>query len=194
MRTRAGGAHARAFVVCLDEPVNGSAMPAASSRTRRPGTRQRSRTCAHSGGPAPSSPYRASCSAAGSVTGSAMPTDPSDELSRPHPSHLRRDTMRRKDDVMSADTRLDELSVSGLGGSGLGGEIRCSVDTREYLGVSCIHQRWTNQPCRSGSTTCDVPETGPDLRHPICPRRSCVNALTRTPELPRTAAPQKPQQ
>ena len=130
----------------------------------------------------------------GSVTGSAMPTDPSDELSRPHPSHLRRDTMRRKDDVMSADTRLDELSVSGLGGSGLGGEIRCSVDTREYLGVSCIHQRWTNQPCRSGSTTCDVPETGPDLRHPICPRRSCVNALTRTPELPRTAAPQKPQQ
>jgi hypothetical protein len=45
--------------------------------------------------------------------------------------------MRRNDDVMSADTRLDELSVSGLGGSGLGGEIRCSVDTREYFtGVS----------------------------------------------------------
>src|SRR5206468_8436704 len=58
---------------------------------------------------------------AGSFTGSAMPTDPGDELSRPHPSHLRRDTTRRKDDVMSADTRLEELGVSGLGGSGLGG-------------------------------------------------------------------------
>src|SRR4051812_28688323 len=42
---------------------------------------------------------------------SAMPTDRSDELSRPHPSHLRRDTTRRKDDVMSADTRLEELGV-----------------------------------------------------------------------------------
>src|SRR3990170_4580615 len=46
---------------------------------------------------------------------SAMPTDPSDEFSRPHPSHLRRDTTRRKDDVMNADTRLEELGVSGLG-------------------------------------------------------------------------------
>lgn len=33
-----------------------------------------------------------------SVTGPAMPTDPGDELSRPHPSHLRRNTTRRKDD------------------------------------------------------------------------------------------------
>jgi hypothetical protein len=39
------------------------ATHALSSRTRRPSTRQRSRTCPHSGGPAPSSPYRASCSA-----------------------------------------------------------------------------------------------------------------------------------
>ena len=46
--------------------------------------------------------------------GSAMPTDPSDELSRPHPSYLRRGTTRRKDDVMSADTQLEELGMSGL--------------------------------------------------------------------------------
>ena len=41
-----------------------------------PARARRSRTRAPSGGPAPSSPYRASCSATGSVTGSAMPTDP----------------------------------------------------------------------------------------------------------------------
>src|SRR5690242_18363049 len=40
---------------------------------------------------------------------------PSDELSRPHPSHLRRDTTRRKDDVMSVGlSEVDETAFSGL--------------------------------------------------------------------------------
>jgi hypothetical protein len=65
-----------------------------------------------------------------------MPTDPSDELSRPHPSYLRRDTTRRKDDVMSADTRLKELGVSGLG----------EVDESAFSGLAerqLIHEQET---------------------------------------------------
>jgi RNA polymerase sigma-70 factor (ECF subfamily) len=78
-----------------------------------------------------------SCRAPGSVTGSAMPTDPGDELSRPHPSHLQRDTTRRKDDVMSADTRLEELGVSGLG----------EVDEPAFSGLAERHRRELHVHC-----------------------------------------------
>src|SRR4029453_11118905 len=76
-----------------------------------------------------------------------MPTDPSDELSRPHPSHLRRDTTRRKDDVMSADTRLEELGVSGLGESGLGGSGLGEVDEPAFSGLAERHRRELHVHC-----------------------------------------------
>src|SRR4051812_11810059 len=66
-----------------------------------------------------------------------MPTDRSDELSRPHPSHLRRDTTRRKDDVMSADTRLEELGVSGQG----------EVDEPAFSGLAERHRRELHVHC-----------------------------------------------
>src|SRR3712207_3923614 len=66
-----------------------------------------------------------------------MPTDPGDELSCPHPSHLRRDTTRRKDDVMSADTRLEELGVSGLG----------EVDEPAFSGLAERHRRELHVHC-----------------------------------------------
>jgi len=44
--------------------------------------------------------------------------------------------MRRKDDVMSADTRLEELGVSGLSGSGLGGSGLGEVDEPETVAVA----------------------------------------------------------
>ena len=40
--------------------------------------------------------------------------DPGDELLRPHPSYRREITTRRKDDAMSADTRVEERRMSGL--------------------------------------------------------------------------------
>jgi len=64
-----------------------------------------------------------------------MPTDPSDELSRPHPSHLRRDTTSRRDDVKGADTQL-ELGVSGLDESGLR-----EVDEPAFSRLSERHRR-----------------------------------------------------
>src|SRR5262245_6705242 len=71
-----------------------------------------------------------------------MPTDPGDELSRPRPSHLRRDTTRGKDDVMGADTRLEELGGSGLGGSGLG-----EVDEPAFSGLAERHRRELHVHC-----------------------------------------------
>src|SRR5262245_38213082 len=67
---------------------------------------------------------------------------PGDELSRPHPSHLRRDTTRRKDDVMGADTRLEELGVSDLGWSGLS-----TVDEPAFSGLVERHRRELHVHC-----------------------------------------------
>ena len=83
---------------------------------------------------------------------------PSDELSHPHPSHLRRDTMRRKDDAMSADTRLEELGeragrgrragVLGAGGAAPAGAARALLpDARVVRG-------------RRGHRAGDVPPPG----------------------------------
>jgi hypothetical protein len=89
-----------------------------------------------------------------------MPTDPSDELSRPHPSHIRRDMTMRKDDVMSADTRLEELGVSGLGEvdepafSGLLAKCRPGPAHRSTRnGSSMPERRTTTGRCESGSST-----------------------------------------
>jgi RNA polymerase sigma-70 factor (ECF subfamily) len=67
----------------------------------------------------------------------AAPTDHGDELSRQRPSHLRRDTTGRKDDVMSADTRLEELGLSGLG----------EVDEPEFSGLAQRHRRELHVHC-----------------------------------------------
>src|SRR6187431_3497612 len=50
------------------------------------------------------------------MAGSRTDTPPGDELSRPHPSYLRQDTTRRKDDVMGASgmAEVDEPAFSGL--------------------------------------------------------------------------------
>src|SRR5215207_9027349 len=113
-------------------------------RRREPGDSARASGPAPAPTPADPRPPRrtASGSASGSVTGSTMPTDPSDELSRPHPSHLRRDITRRKDDVMSADTRLEVLGVSGLGGSGLG-----EVDEPAFSSMAERHRRELHVHC-----------------------------------------------
>jgi RNA polymerase sigma-70 factor (TIGR02960 family) len=50
--------------------------------------------------------------------------------------------MRRKDDVMSADTRLEELGVSGLSGSGLG-----EVDEPAFSGLTERHRRELHVHC-----------------------------------------------
>jgi RNA polymerase sigma-70 factor (ECF subfamily) len=62
---------------------------------------------------------------------------PGDELSRPQPSYLRRDFTKRKDDVMGADTRLEELGVSGLG----------EVDEAAFSGLVERHRRELHVHC-----------------------------------------------
>jgi RNA polymerase sigma-70 factor (ECF subfamily) len=66
-----------------------------------------------------------------------MAIDPGDEFPRPPPSYLRRDTMRRKDDVMGADTRLAEMGVSGLG----------EVDEPAFSGLAERHRRELHVHC-----------------------------------------------
>lgn len=66
-----------------------------------------------------------------------MPTDCSDELSRPHPSYLQRDTTRRKDDVTSADMRLEDLGAKGLG----------EVDEPAFVGLAERHRRELHVHC-----------------------------------------------
>src|SRR4051812_43929038 len=66
-----------------------------------------------------------------------MPTAPRDELSRPPPSHLRLESTRRKDGVMSADTRLEGLGVSGLG----------EVDEPAFSGLAERHRRELHVHC-----------------------------------------------
>src|SRR6187200_1909919 len=61
----------------------------------------------------------------------------SDELSPPQPSYLCRDTMRRKDDAMSADTRLEELGVNRLG----------DVDEATFSGLAKKHERELHVHC-----------------------------------------------
>jgi RNA polymerase sigma-70 factor (TIGR02960 family) len=68
---------------------------------------------------------------------SARPADPGDELSRPHPSYLRRHTTRRKDDVMSTNTRLEELGGTGLG----------EVDEPAFSGLAERHRRELHVHC-----------------------------------------------
>src|SRR5687767_11184505 len=60
-----------------------------------------------------------------------------DEFSRPCPSHLRRDTTRRKDDVMGADMRLGESGVNGLG----------EVDEPAFSGLAERHRRELHVHC-----------------------------------------------
>src|SRR5690349_6669884 len=81
-----------------------------------------------------------------------MPTDPGDELSLPHPSHLRRTRRGGRMDVMSADTRVEELGVSGLGGSGLGGSGLGGsglgeVDEPAFAGLAERHRRELHVHC-----------------------------------------------
>jgi RNA polymerase sigma-70 factor (ECF subfamily) len=65
-----------------------------------------------------------------------------DELSRPHPSYLRRNTTRRKDDVMNADTRLEELGLSSMGVSSWG-----EVDEPAFSGLAERHRRELHVHC-----------------------------------------------
>jgi RNA polymerase sigma-70 factor (ECF subfamily) len=67
---------------------------------------------------------------------------PGDEFSRLQPSYLQRDLTRRKDDVMSADTRLEELGVNSLGGNGLG-----QVDEPAFSGLAERHRRELHVHC-----------------------------------------------
>ena len=74
----------------------------------------------------------------------APPPDPSlryaDDLvmsSRARTRHTYDGTMRRKDDVMRADTRLEELGVSGLG----------EIDEPAFSGLAERHRRELHVHC-----------------------------------------------
>jgi hypothetical protein len=56
-------------------------------------------------------------------------------------------TTRRKDDVMSADTRLEGSGVSGLGVSGLGVSGLGEVDEPAFSGLAQRHRRELHVHC-----------------------------------------------
>src|SRR6478609_10169198 len=60
-----------------------------------------------------------------------------DEFRRAPPSHVRPEMMRRKDDVMSVATRLEELGVSGLG----------EVDESAFSALTEPHRRELHVHC-----------------------------------------------